>query len=181
MRRLFVLVAAVMISVVAFAQKEETVQKQTSILFDKTVCDFGTINKGDDATCVFTFKNVSKQPVALSNVKTSCGCTVADWPKEPIAKKKKGEIKVKYDSNRIGSFHKTVKVFLTGSETPIQLEIKGTVLAPNANQGDLKNNSQAAPQKASVEKKVASPAEKVPAEKTMPLEKKKAEVPPTRK
>ena len=145
MKRIFFVLAIMLIAGVAFSQenagkkekkdKEQTenVEKRSSIVFDKLVHDFGTMEKGGDASCVFTVKNITKKPVTLTNVKTSCGCTAADWPKEPVAKKKKGSIKVKYDSNRIGKFTKTIKVFIDGNENPIQLEIKGTIVAPNAN------------------------------------------------
>lgn len=141
MKRILFIVAIMMIAGMAFSQENakqgknetEKVEKRSSILFDKLVHDFGTMEKGGDASCVFTFKNVTKKPVTLTNVKTSCGCTAADWPKEPIEKKKKGSIKVKYDSNRIGKFTKTIKVFIEGEENPIQLEIKGTIVSPNAN------------------------------------------------
>lgn len=145
MKRIFFIVAIMMIAGVAFSQENvakpvkqsknetENVEKRSSIMFDKLVHDFGALEKGGDASCVFTFKNMTKKPVTLTNVKTSCGCTAADWPKEPIAKKKKGSIKVKYDSNRIGKFTKTIKVYIEGEENPIQLEIKGTIVSPNAN------------------------------------------------
>ena len=145
MKRILFIVAIILIAGMAFSQENapkkgkkdkvqtENVEKRSSILFDKLVHDFGTMEKGGDASCVFTFKNVTKKPVTLTNVKTSCGCTAADWPKEPIAKKKKGSIKVKYDSNRIGKFTKTIKVYIEGEENPIQLEIKGTIVSPNAN------------------------------------------------
>ena len=145
MKRILFIVAIMLIAGMAFSQENapkkekkekaqtENVEKRSSILFDKLVHDFGTMEKGGDASCVFTFKNVTKKPVTLTNVKTSCGCTAADWPKEPIAKKKKGSIKVKYDSNRVGKFTKTIKVYIEGEENPIQLEIKGTIVAPNAN------------------------------------------------
>ena len=145
MKRIFFIVAIMLFAGIAFSQEKadkngkkdkeqtENVEKRSSIVFDKLVHDFGTMEKGGDASCVFTFKNITKKPVTLTNVKTSCGCTAADWPKEPVAKKKKGSIKVKYDSNRIGKFTKTIKVFIEGNENPIQLEIKGTIVSPNAN------------------------------------------------
>ncbi|MBR5984167.1 MAG: DUF1573 domain-containing protein [Bacteroidales bacterium] len=163
MKRIFFVVAIMLIAGMAFSQENapkkekkekaqtEKVEKRSSILFDKLVHDFGTMEKGGDASCVFTFKNVTKKPVTLTNVKTSCGCTAADWPKEPIAKKKKGSIRVKYDSNRIGKFTKTIKVYIDGEENPIQLEIKGTIVSTNAN--DVK----AAP----VEKKIEAVDKKV--------------------
>lgn len=143
---------------------DEKVEKRSSIVFDKLVHDFGAMEKGGDASCVFTFKNVSKKPVTLTNVKTSCGCTAADWPKEPVAKKKKGTIKVKYDSNRIGKFTKTIKVYVDGEENPIQLEIKGTIISPNANG--------AVP----LEKKVDDGDKKKVIEKTIPQDSKSNEV-----
>ena len=161
MKKIFFVLAIVMIASVAFSQENgakkekkdkgqtENVEKRSSILFDKLVHDFGTMEKGGDASCVFTFKNVTKKPVTLTNVKTSCGCTAADWPKEPVAKKKKGTIKVKYDSNRIGKFTKTIKVFIEGNENPIQLEIRGTIVSPNVN--DVKT---ALPDEKKVEKKI---------------------------
>ena len=148
MKRIFFVLAIVMIASVAFSQENgakkekkdkgqtENVEKRSSILFDKLVHDFGTMEKGGDASCVFTFKNVTKKPVTLTNVKTSCG-------------KKKGTIKVKYDSNRIGKFTKTIKVFIEGNENPIQLEIRGTIVSPNAN--DVKT---ALPDEKKVEKKI---------------------------
>ena len=163
MKKIFFVLAIVMIASFAFSQengakkekkdKEQTenVEKRSSILFDKLVHDFGTMEKGGDASCVFTFKNVTKKPVTLTNVKTSCGCTAADWPKEPIAKKKKGSIKVKYDSNRIGKFTKTIRVYIDGNENPIQLEIRGTIVSPNAN--DVKTD---APVEKKEEKKIES-------------------------
>lgn len=143
---------------------DEKVEKRSSIVFDKLIHDFGAMEKGGDASCVFTFKNVSKKPVTLTNVKTSCGCTAADWPKEPVAKKKKGTIKVKYDSNRIGKFTKTIKVYVDGEENPIQLEIKGTIISPNANG--------AVP----LEKKVDDGDKKKVIEKTIPQDSKSNEV-----
>ena len=145
MKKLFFVLVLVLVASVSFAQEKpakndkkskaetENVEKRSVILFDKLVHDFGTMEKGGDASCVFTFKNVTKKPVTLTRVQTSCGCTAADWPKEPIAKKKKATIKVKYDSNRIGKFTKTIKVYVEGEDNPIQLEIKGTIVSPNAN------------------------------------------------
>ncbi|MBO7134165.1 MAG: DUF1573 domain-containing protein [Bacteroidales bacterium] len=181
MKKIFFVLAIMLIAGIAFSQENapkkekkekapvENVEKRSSILFDKLVHDFGTMEKGSDASCVFTFKNVTKKPVTLTNVKTSCGCTAADWPKEPIAKKKKGSIKVKYDSNRIGKFTKTIKVFIEGDEYPIQLEIKGTIVSPNAN--DVK--AAPAEKKIDQEKKneVAKPEKEVKREEVKQVKK----------
>ena len=179
MKKIFFIVAIMLLAGIAFSQEKvvkkasatptetqnEKVEKRSSIVFDKLVHDFGSLEKGGDASCVFTFKNISKKPVTLTNVKTSCGCTAADWPKEPVAKKKKGTIKDKYDSNRVGKFTKTIKVYIDGEENPIQLEIRGTILSPNA-------NNVVSP----VEKKVDDADSKKVIEKTIPQDSKSNEV-----
>jgi hypothetical protein len=76
---------------------------------------------------IHKLKWLSLRPIKLTNVKTSCGCTGAEWPREEIAKKKKGKITVTYDSKRVGKFNKTVYVYVEGQENAIQLEIKGEV------------------------------------------------------
>ena len=63
-------------------------------------------------------------------MQTSCGCTAAEKPTEPIKKGKKGAIKVTYDTKRVGAFTKTITVFSDGGD-PIVLTIKGSVLTPS--------------------------------------------------
>ncbi len=70
------------------------------ISFDKTEHDFGTINEGDIVETIFTFTNTGKSELIISSAKGSCGCTVPQWPKEPILPGAKGEIKVKFNSDR---------------------------------------------------------------------------------
>jgi len=66
----------------------------------------------------------------INEVKTSCGCTVPEWPKTPIRRGEKGLIKIKYDASSPGVFHKYVEVFYNGSGSPDSLEIKGEVEYP---------------------------------------------------
>lgn len=132
MKTTLFLATILLFSTALFAQEKKNeepkqTEKPTVILFKSTVYDFGAIEYGSDAKAVFEFKNVTKKPVKLTNVKTSCGCTAADWPKEEIAKKKKQKITVTYDSRRVGNFNKTIYVYIEGQENPIQLEIKGEV------------------------------------------------------
>ena len=76
---------------------------------------------------VFEFKNNSKKPATIQNVQTSCGCTAAEKPSEPVKPGKKSKISVSYDTTRVGSFTKTITVTSDVSE-PIDLTIRGTVL-----------------------------------------------------
>lgn len=68
--------------------------------FEKTEHDFGTINEGDVVETVFAFTNVGKSELIITSAKGSCGCTVPEWPKEPIMPGEAGEIKVKFNSYR---------------------------------------------------------------------------------
>jgi archaellum component FlaG (FlaF/FlaG flagellin family) len=97
--------------------------------------DFGTIDQGSDATCTFEFKNTGKEALLINNVQTSCGCTVPVWTREPVKKKKNGEIKIKYNTNHPGSFVKTITVYSNSSNSPVTLKIKGTVV-PNTDKQD---------------------------------------------
>lgn len=100
------------------------------IEFEKTIHDFGDIEYGGNGTYEFVFKNTGNEPLIITDVKSSCGCTVPKWSKEPIPKGESGTIKVKYNTRRAGSFTKSVRV-LNNSATPqVVLQIKGKVGAP---------------------------------------------------
>ncbi|MBE9468878.1 MAG: DUF1573 domain-containing protein [Bacteroidetes bacterium] len=114
------------------AQTEEKVivdKRAPEITFEQETYDFGIIRKGSKATVDFIFKNTGKKPLVLTNVRSSCGCTVPTWPKDPIKRKKSGVISVKYNSNIVGNFSKTITVYTNALESPIRLRIKGTVEA----------------------------------------------------
>jgi len=116
------------------AKKDTTVKKNKNapqILFEKTVYDFGNIPYQSDGTCEFAFKNTGKEPLILTNCRSSCGCTVPDWPKTPINKKQSGSIKVKYNTSRVGPFQKTITVISNAGNGNITLTIKGTVAKPD--------------------------------------------------
>ncbi len=99
------------------------------IQFDKLVHDYGKIKQNSDGTCEFTFKNVGKEPLILSNVRSSCGCTTPYWPKEPIMPGKTEKIKVTYATNRLGVFNKQITIFSNAKNDVVVLTIKGEVLS----------------------------------------------------
>ena len=83
----------------------------TSIQWLDTVRDFGTITEGEKLEVSFRFKNSGDKPLVIERVTPTCGCTVADPPKEPIPPGKEGVIRGVFDSNgRIGPAHKTLTV-----------------------------------------------------------------------
>lgn len=101
------------------------------ITFQKTEHDFGKINEADGrVTTIFSFKNEGMDPLVLSNVRASCGCTTPKWPHEPIEPGQVGEITVTYNPNgRPGRFQKTITVTSNAKEnTTLKLYIKGEVI-----------------------------------------------------
>jgi hypothetical protein len=96
--------------------------------FEEDVIDYGDIAQNSDGNRVFKFTNIGKTPLIISQVKGSCGCTVPTKPEKPIMPGEVGEIKVKYATNRIGSFSKTVTITSNASEETKVLRIKGRVL-----------------------------------------------------
>lgn len=99
-----------------------------TIDFSKEVHDYGSIKYGADGSCTFEFKNNGTAPLIISNAKGSCGCTVPEWPKEPIAPGATGVIKVKYDTKRPGAINKSVTITSNAVNEPTKvIRIKGTV------------------------------------------------------
>lgn len=120
------LALSLMVSFV-FAQAADQNPNAPKIEFEESVIDYGTIEQGADGKRVFTFTNTGKEPLIITNAKGSCGCTVPSWPREPIAPGEKAEIKVKYDTNRMGPFQKSVTVNSNASNGTQLLRIKGKV------------------------------------------------------
>jgi hypothetical protein len=98
------------------------------IKFESTEINYGTIDKGADGVRIFKFSNTGTAPLIISNAQGSCGCTVPTYPKEPIMPGEKGEIRVKYDTQRVGAFTKYVTLTSNAtSGTSTQLKIAGDV------------------------------------------------------
>ena len=75
-------------------------QKGPKIEFKEETINYGEVEKGkDDGIRVFEFTNTGDEPLLIKNAKSSCGCTVPEWPKDPIAPGAKGQIKVQYNMN----------------------------------------------------------------------------------
>lgn len=97
-------------------------------MFESETVDYGVIEQGSEPFRVFTFTNTGTEPLIITQAKGSCGCTVPTYPKEPIAPGETGEIKVRYDTNRLGKFTKRVTLTTNAPEDKTMLTIKGEVL-----------------------------------------------------
>jgi len=94
----------------------------------QTVFDFGSIPKNVPVTHTFKFTNNGKDPLIISSVQASCGCTVTDYSKDPILPGGSGYVKATYDAAKIGVFNKTVTVNANTDGDAVQLTVKGTVV-----------------------------------------------------
>ena len=104
-------------------------QAQPKISFKSDTIDYGEIVKGSDGVRVFEFTNTGDKPLIISDVKSSCGCTVPKKPDGPVAPGASSSIQVKYDTNRVGPIRKTITVYSNADEPIVALKIKGEVLA----------------------------------------------------
>jgi len=123
---------------VSFAQAEkaldatkaaptEEVAPGPNMNLESNELDYGTILEDSDPFRYFKFTNSGDEPLVIKHAKGSCGCTVPTYPKEPILPGETAEIKVRYATNRIGPFTKTITLTTNeGVETRV-LRIKGKV------------------------------------------------------
>jgi len=143
MKKIFLLATLTILSVTtsnAQAAKKETKKAVTakvetpkvegaSMVFVSETIDYGTIAHNADGKREFVFTNNGNKPLIITNATGSCGCTVPTYPKEPIAPGAKAVIGVKYATDRVGAFTKTVTLTTNATEPTKTLTIKGTVLA----------------------------------------------------
>lgn len=98
------------------------------IQFQSASHDFGNIKLHSKATFKFTFTNTGDEVLVLSDVKTTCGCTVPEWPKEPVLPAGKGTITISYEADETGAFSKTIKILSNASISMVELTISGNVI-----------------------------------------------------
>jgi hypothetical protein len=100
------------------------------MVFESETIDYGTLAHNADGKREFVFTNNGNKPLIITNATGSCGCTVPSFPKEPIAPGAKAVIGVKYATDRVGAFTKTVTVTSNAEGIASKvLTIKGTILA----------------------------------------------------
>ena len=117
-------------------------RSKTTMTLDKTEHEFGKIKQGDQVECTFKVTNTGKEPLILEDAKGSCGCTVPDYPQEPIPAGDSRDIKVKFNSTgKEGKQSK--KVTITANTEPIQtvVTIHADVDAPKTDSKDKSKSS----------------------------------------
>lgn len=101
---------------------------QGKLQFEKETHDFGTIAQGTPVSYEFKFKNTGNEPLILSNVQASCGCTTPEWAKTPVLPGKTATIKAGYNAAAMGAFNKSITITSNASNSTQVIFIKGTVV-----------------------------------------------------
>ncbi len=111
MKKLIVFVLGLFLMFGAFAQETATTQSGPKMAFTEEKFDFGDIYQGDKVEHIFKFENVGNEPLIITNVQTTCGCTAPNWPRDPVAPGQEAEIKVVFNSTgKIGRQHKVITI-----------------------------------------------------------------------
>ena len=110
MKKYFFLFVLVGLAAVGYAQEAKS--NGPVITFEKKSHDFGDIAQGDKVETVYKFTNTGSEPLIITNVQVTCGCTVPKgWPRDPIAPGQKGEITIAFNSaGKMGRQNKVVTV-----------------------------------------------------------------------
>lgn len=112
MKKFLFLIVVLGLAVQTFAQQAST-QKVTGpvITLEKNTHDFGDIYQGDKVEQVFKFTNTGNEPLMITNIQISCGCTTPQWPHEPIPPGGKGEITIGFNSaGKMGKQNKVLPI-----------------------------------------------------------------------
>ena len=125
MKKLLFSFAALMLTTVLFAQKKaDDVAK-----FKTETIDLGKIQQGNPTVATFSVANIGMEPLIIEQANPTCGCTISDYTKEPIANGKAGTIKATYNAANIGAFEKHLTVKFAGVDQVKSITIKGEVLS----------------------------------------------------
>lgn len=113
------------------AQDDEEAVTGPLLVFEESQYDFGDIYQGDKVDHVFSFTNQGTEPLILSNVATTCGCTASFWPKEPIVPGDSSEIKISFNSaGKMGRQNKIITVYSNSTQSMTRVKIITNVLPP---------------------------------------------------
>jgi len=105
------------------------------VFVEKPEYNFDEIIQGEKVEHTFIFKNIGNAPLIINNVLSTCGCTVPQWPKEPIMPEEEGMIKVVFDStSKIGRQNKVITIRSNSKEGDYRLHISAMVLPASNNE-----------------------------------------------
>ncbi|HLS11157.1 MAG TPA: DUF1573 domain-containing protein [Flavobacteriaceae bacterium] len=113
--------------VVAAEQRDESMETFPVMSFEEEQFDFGEIVQGTHVEHVFSFTNTGDAPLVITNARSSCGCTVPEYPREPVAPGESGELLVKFDGSGRGTVNKNITLTTNTEKGMERLRIRATV------------------------------------------------------
>jgi hypothetical protein len=122
------LLAIAFIGMAVGLHAQDAAKPEAGVAWKSTTIDMGKIEQGKPITVEFEFTNPSMVPLIINAVRPACGCTAADYPKEPIVPGKSGKIKLTYNAASSGPFTKSTTVTTNAAEGNTVLIIKGEVV-----------------------------------------------------
>jgi len=124
MKKLILTLSLFAFTCALFAQKPDDVAK-----FTQETIDFGKVKIDNPPSATFIVKNIGKEPLIIERADATCGCTIGDYTKSPIAPGKEGWVKAQYNAKSLGSFNKQLTVKFAGVTETKSITIKGEVLS----------------------------------------------------
>lgn len=142
MKKFMLFLAALVIGLTgAVAQQKQ--QPTPEINFEETKFKFGTVTQGEKVEHNFAFKNISENPVIITNVRTTCGCTVPKWPREPIASGEGSDINAVFNTRgkrgyqrKVITISYTVKDPAGDQQKTTTVALEGNVKMPEPSEGN---------------------------------------------
>ena len=131
MKKILLLAFTIIASITINAQDNTKINNNPNapkLTFKSETIDYGEVNKGGDGVRSFEFTNEGLEPLIISNVRSSCGCTIPEYQRTPIGPGESSEIKVKYDTKRVGPFRKTITIYSNVEGGAKVLTIKGRII-----------------------------------------------------
>lgn len=135
MKKTVILITACLIAAMAFSQvltasiaKPASPKPFATFKWAATSFDFGKVKKDVPVAHEFTFINTGSEPLVISSVQASCGCTVTEYSKDAIPSGEKGYVKATYSAATVGMFTKTVTIKANTDEEVVMLTIRGEVV-----------------------------------------------------
>ncbi len=119
----FIVILFALFAVQTFSQ-----EKVGELSFETKTIDYGVVEQHSDGKKHFSLTNTGDAPIVIEKIKPSCGCTVVSKPTEPILPGETVELEVKYATNRLGQFSKTITITSNAKSKVNTLRIKGLVL-----------------------------------------------------
>lgn len=121
------LMASFQLNAQATVEPQEAPASGAKMTLESEIVDYGTIDQGSEPLRLAKFTNTGTEPLIISGAKGSCGCTVPNWPKEPIMPGETSQIEIRYDTKRVGAINKTVTVTSNDPAGKHVIRVQGTI------------------------------------------------------